>query len=165
MKVIAENKQKLSQIKHWPMRILEALKVMDAEQNERYSKRSQNVDAQLYDGFFADADKQAIGAVRKASSKELSQLDVKFKDIRLNKLLPLYKARNFPETLTDAERADWRTYAAQKLLDGEEDSRLAQFEAQIQDIMAAGNLTVAQEKIIGQLQAYAEEVTTAVDGE
>lgn len=163
MKIISSNRQKLTQIKHWPERVFEALQLMNAEQDKRYVKHSKDVDAQLYDGFFNDSDRRAMGAVRVADAKELSKLEPQFKDARLKKLLPLYKARNFPKSLSDDERAAWHEHVANRLLAGEEDSRLAKFEAQIQEIAAEDKLTSRQQELLNELEAYAESIMP-VDG-
>ena len=41
-----------------------------------------------------------------------------FADPRLDELLWRYRARNFPDTLTDAKRVRWRAHCAARLHDG-----------------------------------------------
>jgi exodeoxyribonuclease-1 len=61
----------------------------------------QQVDGQLYDRFNKDEDRTKMSVVRAAEPEELSKLIDDFSDERLRALLPLYKARNFPESLSN----------------------------------------------------------------
>ncbi|WP_105648683.1 exodeoxyribonuclease I [Cronobacter dublinensis] len=66
-----------------------------------------NVDAQLYDGFFSDADRAAMRIVLQTPPQNLSALDITFVDKRIEKLLFNYRARNFPGTLSEPEQQRW----------------------------------------------------------
>jgi len=68
---------------------------------------SDNVDAQLYNGFFSDADRSAMNIVLKTDPRNLPALDITFADQRINKLIFNYRARNFPGTLDEAEQERW----------------------------------------------------------
>jgi exodeoxyribonuclease-1 len=77
-------------------RLLQALEVMNKDQQTRLVSADVDVDAQLYDGFIPDADKTTSRAIRAADPEELPDFASKLKDARLKSLLPLYKARNYP---------------------------------------------------------------------
>jgi len=66
-----------------------------------------NVDAQLYDGFFSDADRAAMRIVLQTPPQNLPALDITFVDKRIEKLLFNYRARNFPGTLSEPEQQRW----------------------------------------------------------
>ncbi|MQL46765.1 exodeoxyribonuclease I [Photorhabdus khanii] len=68
---------------------------------------SDNVDAQLYNGFFSDADKTAMNIIRETLPQNLPALDLTFQDPRIKKLLFRYRARNYPATLTYDEQQSW----------------------------------------------------------
>ncbi|NIF20471.1 exodeoxyribonuclease I [Candidatus Pantoea multigeneris] len=68
---------------------------------------SENVDAQLYDGFFSDADRAGMNIIRQTDPANLPALDLSFNDGRIARLLFRYRARNFPGTLDDAEQQRW----------------------------------------------------------
>ncbi|MGV7961955.1 exodeoxyribonuclease I [Photorhabdus tasmaniensis] len=68
---------------------------------------SDNVDAQLYNGFFSDADKTAMNIIRETLPQNLPALDLTFQDPRIKTLLFRYRARNYPATLTDDEQQSW----------------------------------------------------------
>lgn len=76
------------------------------------------VDAQLYDGFFNDADKRKMQQVSKAKVKELADVHPTFDDERLVKLLLLYKARLSKEVLSADEQLEWNQYVHTKLTTG-----------------------------------------------
>ncbi|ALB64784.1 Exodeoxyribonuclease I [Cronobacter condimenti 1330] len=66
-----------------------------------------NVDAQLYEGFFSDADRAAMRIVLQTPPQNLPALDITFVDKRIEKLLFNYRARNFPGTLSEPEQQRW----------------------------------------------------------
>jgi exodeoxyribonuclease-1 len=68
---------------------------------------SDNVDTQLYNGFFSDADRAAMRIVLETEPRNLPALDITFADKRIEKLLFNYRARNFPGTLDEAEQQRW----------------------------------------------------------
>ena len=68
---------------------------------------SDNVDTQLYNGFFSDADRAAMKIVLETEPRNLPALDISFVDKRIEKLLFNYRARNFPGTLDEAEQQRW----------------------------------------------------------
>ena len=76
---------------------------------------NEDVDGALYDGFFGPGDKSAILTVRTATPITVGKLTPKFSDQRLPELFLHYKARNMPETLTEAESARWEIYRAKRL--------------------------------------------------
>jgi exodeoxyribonuclease-1 len=57
---------------------------------------SENVDAQLYNGFFSDADRAAMNIVLQTEPRNLPALDITFADKRIEKLMFNYRARNYP---------------------------------------------------------------------
>lgn len=73
-------------------------------------KASDDVDAQLYDGFFSDADRSAMQIIRETLPQNLPALDLTFNDKRVLPLLFRYRARNFPTTLTDDEQRRWQLH-------------------------------------------------------
>ncbi len=68
---------------------------------------SDNVDAQLYNGFFSDADRAAMRIVLETEPRNLPALDITFADERIERLLFNYRARNFPGTLDEVEQQRW----------------------------------------------------------
>lgn len=71
---------------------------------------SDNVDAQIYNGFFSDADRAAMKILLETEPRNLPALDITFADARIEKLLFNYRARNFPGTLDEHEQQRWLTH-------------------------------------------------------
>jgi exodeoxyribonuclease-1 len=116
------------------------------------------VDARLYERFIDKQDVPAMQAVRVAEPDQLTEFS--FRDPRLQNLLPLYKARNYPTTLTTEERQHWDSFCQKKLLAGDEKSRLARYFERLQEL-AAGKLTSQQQYILEELQLYGESIMSA----
>ncbi len=76
---------------------------------------SDDVDAQLYDGFFSDADRAGMNILRQTAPANLPAMDLSFQDARVAKLLFRYRARNFPGTLDDAEQQLWLQHCREAL--------------------------------------------------
>lgn len=76
---------------------------------------AEDVDAALYDGFIADADRRHCQRVRATPPAYLGQENFSFSDPRLHELLFRYRARNWPETLSPSEHERWNAYRRQRL--------------------------------------------------
>ena len=74
-----------------------------------------DVDAALYDGFIVDGDKRRMAEVRATPPEHLDKREFGFSDPRLPELLFRYRARNWPDTLTPAERDRWNHYRRERL--------------------------------------------------
>src|SRR5699024_9277037 len=74
-----------------------------------------NPESALYDGFIGKDDRKLADRVRTSSPEDLAAGDIVFTDNRLNELLFHYRARHYPDSLTDAERDDWHNYMSKQL--------------------------------------------------
>ena len=84
------------------------------EMREPYEPNA-DVEEKLYDSFINDKDKGRMAAVRAADANDLADFHPDFADERLAELLLRYKARQFPESLSESERIEWEAYRAAKL--------------------------------------------------
>lgn len=141
-------------------KVQEAFAITDKErQTEFVGKRGQlDADEALYDGFIDNADKNILRVVRAANSLELNELTQKFHDNRLRELLPRYKARNYPSSLTDEERQAWEAYRAKVLFSGGDSSRLAKFFARLGELAQQPGLTQSQQYLLEELQLYGQSI-------
>ncbi len=89
-------------------------RVVEAYSGRQFSP-SEDVDSALYDGFISDADRPLLDEVRDASAQELAQTRFDFDDERLPELLFRYRARNWPETLSDDERRRWEDFCRERM--------------------------------------------------
>jgi len=78
-----------------------------------------DVDEDLYGGFLGDADRRRLNQLRGLGAQELALARTGFDDERLAELLLRYRARNFPQTLSEAEQAQWQAHRSARLLAGE----------------------------------------------
>ena len=67
----------------------------------------EDVDLKIYDGFWLDGDLGDLLKVREAEIDELSSLVSKVSNSRIRDMIPLYKARNFPQSLSPEELEAW----------------------------------------------------------
>lgn len=109
-------------------------------------------------GFFSNADRATMNQVRRASGKQLAAQVFIFEDKRLPELLFRYRARNFPETLTADERADWKEFCALRLTNKFAGASivLAEFHAELERLRASTGLDARREIVLRELAQYAE---------
>jgi len=117
---------------------------------------SEDVDAQIYNGFFSDADKAAMTILQQTEAKNLPALDLTFNDARIEKLLFRYRARNFPGTLDDAEQQRWLQHRREVLNPERVQSFLLELES-LASLHEADSDKIAQLKA---LYEYARELVS-----
>ena len=78
-----------------------------------------DVDQSLYDNFIDKADRLICNQIQNLSSDELKKFKPQFKDKKLSKLLLNFKARNFPESLTEIEQEEWFEIVQSRVQNGE----------------------------------------------
>lgn len=162
LKQIDVHRQALRDHPEFIANLLKALKILDKKQQASLLENEQLVDTKLYDGFFGDADKPIMQKVRTAQPNELPDLAAKFKDKRLQALVPLYKARNYPKTLTDEERKVWEAYRQQRLLGKGAENRVNRYFARIEEL-ATTKLTQNQRYLLEELKLYGESLLPDTD--
>ncbi len=78
-----------------------------------------DAEQQLYDGFISSQDKNTFPLIRGADPETLSVYSQQLKDSRLQTLLFRYRARHYPDTLTEQEYEQWQQWCYQRLTDPE----------------------------------------------
>jgi exodeoxyribonuclease I len=157
-----ENYKKLLQVQDQLTNgVIAALQIMDKKFQARLLETEADVDARLYEGFFAPDDRSKMSMVRAADAGELGSLNVAFKDGRLDALLPLYKARNYPGSLTDEERATWEQFRERKLMSGGTESRAAKYFNRLGELAKQPGLTGEQQYLLEELQLYGQSILPA----
>jgi exodeoxyribonuclease-1 len=74
-----------------------------------------DAESQLYAGFISDADRKLLGMIREADGAMLAATQWPLRDQRLVDMLPRYRARNFPESLSSVEAEQWQNYCRGRL--------------------------------------------------
>jgi len=76
---------------------------------------SGDVDSALYEGFISEADRPLLVNIHKLSPQKLAKADFDFHDKRLPELFFRYRARNWPETLSEEETLQWEATRLRRL--------------------------------------------------
>jgi exodeoxyribonuclease-1 len=94
-----------------------AEKIQEAQRLGVFAPAS-DPDLMLYSGgFFSDADRRAMDRLRGLAPEDLARESFVFQDRRLPEMLFRYRARNWPESLSDQEREQWDAYRLDRLTD------------------------------------------------
>lgn len=110
--------------------------------NRDHSERQVDVEKSLYSGGFLNAhDKALCSQVQRSDGFSLSS--IQFDDARLNTLLFRYRARNFPETLDEAEIWRWRDFCHHRFSGNDE--------------LASNSIPQIQQRLQALAQEYEED--------
>ena len=107
----------LSYIRDNQTQITEKIKSIYTKDSERTP--ALDIDQSLYDNFIDKADRLICNQIQNLSSDELRDFKPQFKDKKLSKLLLNFKARNFPESLTESEQEEWFEIVQSRVQNGE----------------------------------------------
>jgi exodeoxyribonuclease I len=158
MEIIGNHLQKLRKLEDLGDKLVRAQELMKKPAKIEMVIDEQKVDELLYEGFIPATDKAKMSMIRAASPEQLSELNPDFADERLNKLLPLYKARNFPSSLVPQEQEWWEKYRMQRLLDGGEKSRAAVYFKRLEELGAQPGMSPEGKYLLEELKLYGESV-------
>jgi exodeoxyribonuclease-1 len=117
-------------------------------------------DRMLYSGgFFSDADRRELDSIRQKSPEELAHCSCDFDDARLAEMLLRYRARNWPESLSEEESNYWHEYRHQRLHDKDGGGSIAMSEYN-QSIQRLGNLPehAGNRGLFDELKAWGESL-------
>lgn len=153
--LIAKHRDMLRENPKFTESVLVALKLLDTEREKRFVDTT--VDEQLYDGFVDDKNATIMSVVRAATPQELSDVGKDITDARLKALLPLYKARNFVQSLSDEERAAWEAHRYTAIMEGGTESRLARYMHRLQQLSQTTS-NADKRYLLEELQLYAESI-------
>lgn len=156
--LLENNLNKLHSDDGFITRVYQALEIMDKAQQLRFLEDDAEVDSRLYDAFVPDVDKTKMSVVRAAGIDELKGLDLKFKDERLQALLPLYKARNYPQAMSDEDRIWWEKFRERKLLGNKQSSAMAKYFNRLGELANKEGLTQNQKYLLEELQLYGQSI-------
>ncbi|HMS26862.1 MAG TPA: exodeoxyribonuclease I [Burkholderiaceae bacterium] len=82
-----------------------------------------DVDADLYGGFIGNNDRRRLNQLIALSPDQLLDARTGFEDERLEELFFRYKARNFPDALSDDEQERWYEHCSNRLQQGQGGAR------------------------------------------
>jgi exodeoxyribonuclease-1 len=110
---------------------------------------AKDVEGQLYDSFTPDADKPRVAKIPTLTPEELADFHPEFTDERLPELLFRYKARNFPQSLSESEQQKWQAHRAEKFA--------AQIKTYLKDLQNLEK-SHADPFLLQELQLWAESI-------
>ena len=104
-----------------------------------------DVEQALYEGFIRNHDRRALDLLRELEPAHLASVEPGFSDPRLGELFLRYKARHYPDTLSQRERDKWEEHRYRKLVTGYTGSRTvavvrSSVEAQRRTLMESAGL-------------------------
>ncbi len=117
-----------------------------------------DVEEDLYGGFLNDQDRRRLEQLRVLEAQDLASRHPLFDDDRLAELVFRYRARNFPYTLDDRDRARWQAHCAARLVDGDHNARtLREFDVAL-DALAEVHTGDRERGVLAALRAHARDL-------
>lgn len=121
-----------------------------------------DADASLYSGFLDHEDRRRLVRLRGLGEAQWAASAGRapaFDDERLDEVVWRYRARNFPGTLTDEERARWQAHCAARLIEGQAGAMtLQRFQERIDALAAEREDDEAAMDLLGALVDYGEQI-------
>ena len=143
-------------------RQLPALQTVWRQVFERPNQADVDVEQDLYAGLIGDADRRRLDQWRATAPERLGSLRPNFDDPRLPELSWRWRARNFPQTLSEDEAQRWRAHCAARLIEGAGGARtLDAYFAEID--LLANDADSRGEEILGALYDWAEAIAPGQD--
>jgi len=118
-------------------------------------------DYMLYSGgFFSSDDRTRMEQIRNTKPEHLGDLDFPFDDNRLTEMLFRYRARNYPQTLSDAEKNRWQEFRLARLTAEEPGTGInfKEHEKRIKNLRNSEEINSEKLKILDDLDLYAESL-------
>ena len=128
--------------------------MQDLYRNDQDFAGNKDVDQSLYGGFMDNADKRIGDQLQTLNVNELKNFHPKFKDEKLTTLLIHFKARNYPESLTEDEMENWFETVQGRIQSGE--NGYLNIDEYFQRINTMREQHPNHEKLWKQLEAYGE---------
>jgi len=127
---------------------------------EREFPARDDPDLDLYGGFLGDADRRRCDKVRATAPEALARLRIDFDAPKLDEMLFRYRARNWPETLTRAERERWDAFRRQRLNDpqGGASIDLASYRRELSKLAVDADLPPDRRLVVDELLDWPEQI-------
>lgn len=158
---VEQNTNKLNADRgNFTSRLITALEIIDKEKQELYKERDDNAPAEhrMYSDFIGFYDKNVSLRLRNADPESIADYATQFRDQRLRDMVPLYKARNFPESLTSDEIEAYDNYRREQLISGGDNSRAAKYFKRLGELANKENKTLQEDYLLEELKLYGESI-------
>ncbi len=121
---------------------------------QTFNNNTEDPDQSLYSGgFFSKSDKDKMILIRNTKSTDLANLVINFEDQRLAEMLFRYRARNYPETLSESDHKHWEQYRLERMTTGEASIKIDNYRLSIKKLKE-DNLNNKAQVLLDQLEAY-----------
>lgn len=157
MKKVAKHQRQIAKASDFGDNLNKALAAVQPPKQPRLVVSEDEVDGLLYDGFVSPTDKTKMSVVRAASDETIAGLALDFDDERLKVLLPLYKARNFPESLSEKETVAWQNFRHRRLVGGRP-SRADIFFKRIDELSQKPMISGEHKSMLQELAIWSESI-------
>ncbi len=123
----------------------------------------------LYEGFIGNHDRRALDLLRELEPTNIVSLEPEFSDPMRRELLLRYKARHYPNTLSQRERDKWEEHRYRKLVSGYVGSRTvamvrASVEAQRRTLREPASLAdTTRYDILDEVLAHTNRLAAEID--
>jgi len=121
------------------------------------AKKSNDPEAQLYDGFAPEADKIRIDRIKTMSESDLADFHPNFIDERLSELFLHYKARSFPNSLAEDEVRLWEKWRQKRIK-----TQLPNFSEAL-NRLAKSDKAKSNKYLLEEIKLYAESIMPEYD--
>jgi exodeoxyribonuclease I len=111
-------------------------------------------DQNLYSGgFFSDRDRSLMNDIQDMSVKDLAKTGMIFEDPRLLEMLFRYRARNWPQSLSQEERIRWNTFRHNRVSNPDADCgiTLSVYRKQLAKMVVQPDINDRERKILSAL--------------
>ncbi|WP_340678516.1 exodeoxyribonuclease I [Paraglaciecola sp.] len=145
----------------WIKTMPSVVQKLQAVFSEEFNREIGDPEEALYTGgFFSDHDKSLINQVNLAEEQALMELKLPFKDPRLHTLLFRYRARNFPQTLSQSEIEKWQQHRQFRLMDSQSTAsiKLSDYFQQLEQLSQTHTNNPEKLAIITALYKYAQNL-------
>ncbi|MCW8828317.1 MAG: exodeoxyribonuclease I [Gammaproteobacteria bacterium] len=117
-------------------------------------------------GFFADSDKRTMARIHETAPEKLGEQSWVFEDRRLPELLLRFRARNYPQTLTEEERGQWLEHCRDRLVNGDSGHMsFEQFFNEVERIKREEPLDERGKQLLAEVERYGRELRASLVGE
>jgi len=111
-------------------------------------------DQNLYGGgFFSDRDRSLMDNIHDMSTTDLAKTRMQFEDPRLPEMLFRYRARNWPQTLSQTERNRWDKYRHDRVTNPDADCgiTLVEYRKQLAQMVVRSDMNEQEREILSSL--------------
>lgn len=150
-------------LKHKQQEWAEKLEVVYSAEGDSFKDDIDDPEQQLYAGFLSPRDKALCDRIRGLDSARLGDEMTSFEDGRLPALLFRYRARNYPETLSQNDCNAWVDFCRQRLVDPVAGApiTLAEFQKEIHDLLL--DEAIPHKDVLLKWQTYAVSLQKKFD--